>query len=82
MSVTGKGALISSKGVAVMAGGPAAKAGLKPGDLIYEFDGRAITSPEELIVAVRSHDVGDSVLVKYTRNSKNYQATLILTAGK
>ena len=42
----------------------------------------AITSPEELIVAVRSHDVGDSVIVKYTRDGKNYQATLILTAGK
>ena len=82
MSVSGNGALISSKGAAILAGGPAAKAGLKPGDLIYEFDGRAITSPEELIVAVRSHDVGDSVLVKYTRKSKNYQATLILTAGK
>lgn len=82
MSVSGKGALVSSKANAILAGGPAAKAGLKPGDLITEFDGRAITSPEELIVAVRSHDVGDSVLLKYTRAGKSYQATLILTAGK
>jgi putative serine protease PepD len=82
MSVSGKGAQISKKSNAILAGGPAAKAGLKPGDLITDFDGRAITGPEELIVAVRSHDVGDSVVVKYTRDGKNYQATLILTAAK
>ena len=57
-------------------------AGLKPGDLIVEIDGRAITSPEELIVAVRSHDVGDSVVLKYIRAGKQYEVTLILTVGK
>ena len=82
MSSNAKGALISSKSGAIMAGGPAAKAGLKPGDLITDLDGRAITSPEELIVAIRSHDVGDTVLIKYTRNGKNYEVKLILTAGK
>jgi putative serine protease PepD len=82
MSVAGKGALISSKSGAILPGGPAAKAGLKAGDLITDFDGRTITSPEELIVAVRSHDVGDTVTIKYTRAGKRYQATLILTAGK
>ena len=82
MTVSGKGAQVSSKSSAVLVGGPAAKAGLKPGDLITEFDGRAITGPEELIVAVRSRDVGDSVTLRYTRAGKNYQVTLILTAGQ
>ena len=82
MSVSGKGALISTKSTAILAGGPAAKAGLKPGDLITSLGDRVITSPEELIVAVRSHDVGDSVLIKYTRDRTNYQVTLTLTAGK
>jgi putative serine protease PepD len=82
MSAQGKGALISDKSGAILPGGPAAKAGLKPGDLITDFDGRVITSPEELIVAVRSRDIGDSVIVKYIRGGKSYQATLILTAGK
>lgn len=82
MSVSGKGALISKKSTAILSGGPAAKAGLKPGDLITDFDGRVITGPEELIVAVRSRDVGQSVVVKYIRDGKNYQATLILTAAK
>lgn len=82
MSVSGKGALISKKSNAILAGGPAAKAGLKPGDLITDFDGRAITGPEELIVAVRSRDVGQSVLINYIRDGKSYQVTLVLTAAK
>jgi putative serine protease PepD len=82
MSISGKGALISKKSNAILPGGPAAKAGLKPGDLITDFDGRVITGPEELIVAVRSRDVGQSVVVKYIRGGKSYQATLILTAAK
>lgn len=82
MTSNGKGALIASKSGSIMPGGPAAKAGLKPGDLITDFDGLQITSSEELIVAVRSRDVGDSVELKYIRNGKSYKATLILTAGK
>jgi putative serine protease PepD len=82
MSSSGKGAFISKKSDAILPGGPAAKAGLKPGDLITEFDGRLVTGPEELIVAVRSRDVGQSVLIKYIRDGKSYQATLILTAAK
>jgi putative serine protease PepD len=82
MSFSGTGALISKKSDAVMAGGPAAKAGLKPGDIITALDGREILTPEELIVAVRSHDVGDSVSITYLRGEKKFTATLILTAAK
>jgi putative serine protease PepD len=65
-----------------MPGGPAAKAGLKSGDIITEIGGRAITSPEELIVAVRAHNVGDTVIVKYKRGNSTGSVTLTLTASK
>lgn len=82
MGFTGGGAQVSSKPGSVLAGGPAEKAGLKMGDIIIEFDGRTIASPDELIVAVRSHDVGDKVTVIFTRDGKKQSVTLTLTAGK
>jgi putative serine protease PepD len=82
MGHSGSGALIASNSEAITKGGPADKAGLKAGDLITSFDGRAITSPEELIVAIRAHSVGDKVLVTYKRNKVSMSATLTLTASK
>jgi putative serine protease PepD len=82
MSFTGTGALISKKSGAILAGGPAAKAGLKAGDVITSIDGKTVNTAEELIVAIRSHDVGDSVKVVFTRDGKSTTVTLTLTAGK
>ncbi len=82
MSITGTGAHISTKSNAILAGGPAAKAGLKPGDVIVEFEGKKISSPEELIVAVRSHDVGETISLTYTRAGVKKTVRLTLTAGK
>ena len=82
MQDSGYGARLSEGASAISAGGPAAKAGLKPGDLIVKFDGRTITSPEELIVSIRSKNVGDRVEVEYIRAGKTLTTTLTLTAGK
>lgn len=82
MQFQGKGALIAKKESAILAGGPASKAGMKPGDVITSLDGKAINSAEELIVAIRSHSVGDSVRVGYSRNGKVVEVTLTLTASK
>jgi putative serine protease PepD len=82
MQVSGDGAQISKAANAVLPGGPASKAGLKAGDLITKFDGRAITTPEELIVAIRSKNVGDSVEVTYIRGGLTLTTTLILTVAK
>ena len=65
-----------------MAGGPAAKAGMRPGDLITEIDGLKINSPEELIVEIRTHNVGDEVTITYLRGKESRTAKLILIAGK
>ncbi len=76
------GALISKSASAILAGGPAAKAGLRPGDLITEIDGLKINSPEELIVEIRTHNVGDEVTITYLRGKESRTAKLILIAGK
>ena len=41
--------------------GPAAKAGIRPGDVIVAIDGRPVTRPDDLIVAIRAHAPGDVV---------------------
>ncbi len=79
---TGTGALISSDGAGVTPAGPADKAGLKAGDIITTLDGVEINNSDELIVAIRSKNVGDKVKIKYTRNNITREATVILAASK
>jgi putative serine protease PepD len=82
MGYSGGGALIAKSATAIMAGGPAAKAGLRAGDLITAIDGMKINTPEELIVEIRTHNVGDEVTINYIRGKQSGTAKLILIAGK
>lgn len=45
----------------VTQGGPAQLAGIEPGDVIVAIDGRPVTDPDELIVAIRAHEPGDVI---------------------
>ncbi len=69
-----KGAKITS----VDPGTPAANAGLKEGDVITAVDGDPVTSFAGLIVAMRSHNVGDNVKLTYTRDGKDAVADIKL----
>lgn len=82
MQYAGDGAKIADTANAIVPGGPAAKAGLRAGDLITKFNDRTITTPEELIVSIRSQNVGDKVEIEYIRSGKTLKATLTLTAGE
>lgn len=82
MNYSGDGAMIAKTGVAIVPGGAAAKAGLKSGDIITEIDGRAITSSDELIVAIRSLNVGEKIEVTYKRDGVSKTVTLTLSASK
>lgn len=82
MNYRGEGALIAKTGVAIVKGGAAEKAGLRAGDIITEFGGRAIGSAEELIVAIRAQNVGDKVEIIYKRGSETKSAILVLTASE
>jgi putative serine protease PepD len=82
MNYTSGGALIAKKTTAILPGGPAAKAGLRPGDLITAINGIKINTPEELIVEIRTNNVGDEVTITYLRGKTIGTAKLILIAGK
>lgn len=63
----------------VTEGGPAAQAGIQRGDIITKVDDEDITSADGLILAVRSHSVGDKVKITYYRGSD--QSTVEVQLG-
>ena len=82
MNFAGPGAKVTASNDAVVAGGPAEKAGIKSGDVIIEFGGKSINTPDELIVAIRAKSVGDRVETKFKRGSSTRTTTIVLAAGK
>jgi putative serine protease PepD len=69
------GALLDS----VNTGTPAAKAGLKAGDIITEMGGTAITSSDDLSGVINAHKPGDRISVTYERGGKKHTVTVTLT---
>src|SRR5690606_6884615 len=61
-----KGALV----VAVSRGGPAAKAGVEPGDVIVEINGKPVGSNDELVRLVMALKPGTTVPMKVLRDRK------------
>src|SRR5207253_399699 len=58
------GAIVSQ----VPASGPAAKAGIEPGDIIVEFNGRPVPKSDDLVKMVIATKPGTTVPVKVLRN--------------
>lgn len=56
----------------------AAKAGIQVGDVIISFDGEEITSPTDLVYAVRAHQPGDEVEIVLVRNGQEMTLTAVL----
>jgi putative serine protease PepD len=82
MNYMGEGAQVATSGRGVLPGSPAEKAGLRGGDIVIAFDGKSINSPEELIVSVRSKNVGDVVSLTYKRNGSERTVSITLIAAK
>ena len=64
--------------VDVAASGPADKAGIKKGDIITAVDDKEITSADDMILNVRSHEIGQTVHVTVQRGKekKTFDVTL------
>ena len=62
----------------VTSGSPADKAGIKQGDVITAIDGEEITSSDGVVLAVRSHNVGDTVSVTLVRGSQTQTVSVTL----
>jgi putative serine protease PepD len=64
-SYTGEGVRVATAAQGstppVTPGGPADKAGIRPGDVITAFQGRPITDPDALVVAIRARAPGETV---------------------
>jgi serine protease Do len=64
-----KGAFVSQ----VTEGSPAARAGLQPGDVITSVNGRPVATAGEVVDAISSKAIGDSVSVGVVRDGKRQQ---------
>lgn len=73
----------TEKGVFVVQvgqGSPANKAGMIPGDIILEFDGKEIITAEELVADIMKRNPGDKVEIVVLRQAQKRTLTAILEA--
>jgi putative serine protease PepD len=73
---SGSGATVAD----VAPGGPADKAGIRPGDVITAVGAQRVDDPVGLIAAVRSHGPGEAIPLKIVRDGKSMTITVTLSA--
>ncbi len=72
---TGGGVLV----YALAPDGPAAKAGIRPGDILTAVGAQKIASVEELFAALRQHNPGERVAISYVRDGETHTAQAQIT---
>ena len=85
-SYTGEGVRIVEEADAddsppITPGGPAEAAGLRAGDTILAFEGRPVTESDELVVAIRAQEPGDTVTLTVRRGEEVFDVDVTLEAG-
>jgi S1-C subfamily serine protease len=66
--------------LSVPEGGPADKAGIRPGDVLIKLDGDDLATPEDLLAALRSKSPGQTVTVEFRRGAETQEAKVQLVA--
>lgn len=69
------------QGLAVIAGSPADKAGLKEGDIISKFGGTTVDQNHSLSTLINNQNVRDKVIVTYIRDGKTSTVTVTLESA-
>jgi putative serine protease PepD len=62
--------------------GPAAKAGLKAGDVVTKLNGRPLREPIDLVALIRKHAPGSVINVEYLRGAGRHTARITLGADE
>ena len=70
------------RGRAVVPGGPAARAGLRPGDVILRFGGLPVTNAYSLLDAIRSLPPGSRVGVTFVRQGRTGRTQITLGSAR
>ena len=71
-----RGALIAG----VLRGGPADKAGIKPGDVLVEIEGKPVADPTSMLNLIAALAPGNSAKMKLKRAGKDLDANI--TVGR
>ena len=70
----GRGAIIAG----VMRGGPADKAGIKPGDVLLEIDGKAVSDSPGMLNLIAQLKPGGTATLKLLRAGKNVELAVLI----
>ena len=62
----------------VTEGGPAAKSGLKAGDIVLSVDGKGVDTYEKFVAAAQAKQPGDKLALKVKRDGKEVDIELVL----
>jgi putative serine protease PepD len=73
-------AAVGAQVTSVEPGSPAARAGLRRGDVITSVGGRAVADPSDVSKAIDAHKVGDKVKLEVERNGRTAKVTVTLTS--
>ncbi len=83
--IAGQLGLDRSTGVVVLtaeSGGPAAKAGIRPGDVLIKMDDRDLDGIEDFLDELRQHKAGDRVQITLLRNGREQQQAQVTLAER